>query len=99
MRSGDRVQSGADQPHADAPAPVAEHDQVLAEDAHPERPLEVAHERHWLPEPAQVLAARCARPDLRQLGVGRRHDAAAIASERFVHERGLSPTPSPMSMT
>ena len=83
---------------ADPRAAVTEHDEVLTKDAHPERPLEVSHERHRLPEPAEVLAARRARPDLRQLGVGWRNRAAAIAIEGLVHERGLSPTLPPMSM-
>jgi len=83
---------------ADLSAAVAEHDQILAEDANAERALEVSYERHRLPEPAQVLAARRARPDLRQLGVGWRNRAAAIAIEGLVHERGLSPTLPPMSM-
>jgi len=83
---------------ADPPAAVTEHDEVLTEDAHPEWPLEVSHERHRLPEPAQVLAARRAGPDLSQLGVRWRNGSAPIAIEGLVHERGLSPTPSPMSM-
>ena len=69
--------------HADAPAAIAEDDQVLAQDPCPQRRRrEIARERHWLPEPAQVLAARRSRSDFGQLGIWGRDLAAMVAVER-----------------
>src|SRR5207245_3863422 len=68
--------------HADAPAAVAEDDQILAQNPRPQgRRREIARERHGLPEPAQVLAARGARSDFGQLGIRRRNLAATVAVE------------------
>src|SRR5713101_8636542 len=49
----------------DFAAPVAEDDEVLAEDANRHRPiLELRRHRHRMPEPAQVLTAGRPRPDM-----------------------------------
>src|SRR4029077_6736587 len=69
--------------HADAPAAIAEHHQVLAEDSGSQRrQRELARERDGLPEAAQILAARRARTDLGQLGIRRGNVAAAGTVER-----------------
>ena len=68
--------------HADAPTAVAEDHEILAQHSHPQwRGGEISRERHRVPEPAQILAARCPGADLGQLRVGRRDVAAMIAVE------------------
>jgi len=57
--------------HADAATPVAEGDQVFAEDPEPQRRRrEIARERDGLPEAAQIFAARRSGPDPGQSGSG-----------------------------
>src|SRR5580765_2429848 len=69
--------------HADTPAAIAEHHQVLAEDSGSQRRRrELARECDGLPEAAQILATRRARTDLGQLGIRRGNVAAAVAVER-----------------
>src|SRR5262249_8934110 len=69
--------------HADAAAAVAEHYEILTQEADPQRRRgEIAHKRHRLPEAAQILTARRSGTDLGQFGIWRWDFAAAIAIER-----------------
>lgn len=57
--------------NSDAPAAIAEDDQVFAQNAHGKRYIaEVGRDGDGLPKAAKVLAARRASPDLGELFVG-----------------------------
>jgi hypothetical protein len=69
----------------DFAAPVAENDEVLAEDADRHRQiLELRRHRHRMPEPTQILTAGRARPDMGELLVRlhRRGDCVALIGLR-----------------
>src|SRR4029077_9789957 len=75
---------------------IAEHDKVLAEDAKLERQLfQIVRIADWLPKTAHVLAARCIRADMGQLGIFLRHTAvmeptvASLKERRPRHHRNL----------
>src|SRR5262249_26738036 len=68
--------------HAQTAAAIAEDHQVLAEDSPQQRRgRETARARHRLQDPPQVLATRCPRAHLRQLGIRRRDVTAVISAE------------------
>src|SRR6267378_6449660 len=69
--------------HADATTAIAEYHQVLSEDSHAERRNgQITRERHRLPEPAQIFAARRPGAHLGQLRIRRRGVTAMVAVER-----------------
>ena len=69
----------------DLPALVTEADEILAQDAHAARNVaEIALERDRLPVSTQILTARRARADPRQLRVVGR-DVAPVISAVGVH--------------
>ena len=82
------------------PTAVAEDDQVLAEDAQGKRQVfQLAGEGDGLPVAAQVLAARCAGPDVRQLGVRRGHLPGEIGSIGHIQKNGLGVVMEPIYHT
>ena len=67
------------------PAPVPEEHEILAHDAQAQRNVaEVARKGHGLPEAAEILPARGARPDAGQLRVVWWHRALEVAAVRHV---------------
>jgi hypothetical protein len=66
---------------ADTMAKIPKDDQLLTHDPDGERDCaQLAGEGDGLPEPAEILAARCAGPDTSQLLVRRGHLPAVIRS-------------------